>query len=298
MTKIDIHEAITARMIAALERGTVPWHKPWSATRGRPRSMSTGRPYSGVNTFLLGLTAMEQGYASPWWGTYRQIKDLGGQVRKDEESTLVVFYKTAQVRSRDADAGDEMKSIPVLRYFRVFNASQADGLPARFFPEPGEGDQEITSSQAVLGGYIATGPQLQHSASSRACYNPAADVIALPLRSQFKTPEGYYSTAFHECGHSTGHPARLNRPGIAEFDEFGSTKYAKEELTAEMTAAILCAGTGIEGQFEQSAAYVADWLGALKNDHKLVVLAAAAAQKAADLITGHSAADARELVAA
>ena len=281
-----VHQIITERMIAALERGTVPWRKPWQAAAGRPRSMSTGQPYRGMNVFLLGLTAAEEGYSSPFWGTYRQIGDLGGQVRTGERSTLVVFWKQAQAEQRDPQTGElTLKQLPVLRYYRVFNATQADHLPERFHPAPGEHSQ-ISRPQAVLDGYLARGPKLVHVAGDRADYHPVTDTIRLPLRSQFRTGEGYYATAFHEAGHSTGHPLRLGRPGIAAFDHFGSDKYAREELVAQMSSSVLCAQTGIEEPeiFENSASYIAGWLSALNHDTRLVVTAAAQAQRACDLI--------------
>ena len=138
----------------------------------------------------------------------------------------------------------------------------------------------------MLDGYLARGPKLVHVAGDRADYHPATDTIRLPLRAQFRTAEGYYATAFHEAGHSTGHPIRLNRPGIAAFDHFGSGKYAREELVAQMTSSLLCAQTGIDNPetFENSASYIAGWLSALNNDTRLVITAAAQAQRACDLI--------------
>src|SRR6516164_7456375 len=163
-----IHQIVTERMIAALQRGTIPWRKPWHAATGRPRSMSTGQPYRGVNLFLLSLTAGEEGYASPYWATYRQISTLGGQVRKGERSTLVVFWKRAETEQRDPQTGEvTVRAVPVLRYYRVFNAHQADGLPDRFYPAPGE-HQPIAAPQAVLDGYLARGPRLVHMAGDRA----------------------------------------------------------------------------------------------------------------------------------
>jgi len=280
-----VHRIVTERMIAALQRGTVPWRKPWQAAAGRPRSMSTGAPYRGVNVFLLGLTAAEEGYGSPFWGTYRQIAGLGGQVRKGERSALVVFWKHAQAGHRDPQTGElTARSLPVLRYYRVFNAAQADHLAERFHPTPGE-HSEISQPQAVLDGYLACGPELVHVAGDRSDYHPATDTIRLPLRSQFRTAEGYYATAFHEAGHSTGHPSRLNRPGIAAFDHFGSGKYAREELLAQMTSSLLCAQTGIDNPetFDNSASYIANWLTALNNDTRLVITAAAQAQRACEV---------------
>jgi antirestriction protein ArdC len=281
-----IYRMVTERMIAALRRGTVPWHKPWQADTGRPRSMSAGQPYRGINVFLLALAAAEDGYGSPFWGTYRQIGGLGGQVRKGEHSTPVVFWKRAEVEERDPQTGElTVKQLPVLRYYRVFNAAQAGHLPQRFYPAPGE-HSEIRQPQAVLDGYLARGPKLVHAAGDRADYHPATDTIRLPLRAQFHTGEGYYGAAFHEAAHSTGHPNRLNRPGIAGFDHFGSGKYAREELVAEMSSSILCAQTGIDSPqiFENSASYIANWLTALNHDTRLVITAASQAQRACDVI--------------
>ena len=163
--------------------------------------MSTGQPYQGANLFLLALTTAEEGYGSPFWGTYRQIGDLGGQVRKGERSTLVVFWKKTQDKHRDPQTGElTVKHLPLLRYYRVFNAAQADDLPDRFYPAPGE-HSEIQKPQAVLDGYLVRGPKLVHVAGDRADYHPATDTIRLPLRSQFRT------------GGATT-PPRSTRPGI------------------------------------------------------------------------------------
>jgi antirestriction protein ArdC len=180
---------------------------------------------------------------------------------------------------------DATRTVPVLRYFRVFNADQADNLPQKFHPEPGTFAQ-ITEPQVVLDGYLRGGPRLEHVAGDRADYHWRADTIRLPLPGQFHTPAGYYATAFHECAHSTGHQSRLARPGIVGFDHFGSDRYAKEELVAQMTSSILCAQTGIDTseEFTNSASYISSWLQALQDDKRLVVSAAAQAQRASDMV--------------
>jgi antirestriction protein ArdC len=249
-------------------------------------SMTTGQPYRGVNVFLLGLAVAEEGYRSRYWGTYRQITQLGGQVRRGEQSTLVVFWKPVEIADRDPLTGElSAKQIPVLRYYRVFNATQADHLPDRFHSAP-EQDTQLRAPQAMLDGYLGGGPMLRHVAGDRAAYQPATDTIRLPLRSQFRSAEHYYATAFHEAAHSTGHPSRLDRPGIAAFDHFGSDRYAREELVAEMTSSVLCAETRIDNPelFDNSASYLAGWLAALNGDRTLVIAAAAQAQRACDLI--------------
>ena len=290
--RADLYQQVTDRITAALQAGTIPWRQPWTAARGRPASMSTGRAYRGVNILLLGLAAADRGYASPWWGTYRQIAGLGGQVRRGETSVQVVFWKQLQARDpeahdQDADAG-QRRTVPLLRAFRVFNAEQASHLPARYRAPVTAGPELAGQARDVLAGYLAAGgPGLVHAAGAGPSYSPARDQITLPAPAQFAAPEAYWSTAFHEAAHSTGHPSRLNRPGVAAFDHYGSGRYAREELIAEIAGAMLAAATGAATQAslrDDTAAYVVGWLGALGNDRKLVVTAASQAQHAADRV--------------
>jgi len=257
--------------------------------------MSTGRPYRGVNVFLLGLTAQSEGYTSPWWGTYRQLAELGGQVRKGQKSSMVVFWKMLHVPDRESAEG-KTKVIPLLEYFNVFNAEQADGLPARYYPGPAASLPVAESAEVIIKSYLTRpgSPVLARDGGDRAYYVPATDMIHLPADGAFDSVAERYSTTFHEMGHSTGHPSRCNRPGIAAIDHFGSDRYSREELCAEMTSAMLCAVSAVEtdGTFTNSAAYIASWLRVLKADAKLAVVAAGQAQRACDWITGTTYSDA------
>jgi antirestriction protein ArdC len=289
--RTDLYAEVTGRIIAALEAGTVPWRDPWEATAGRPTSMSTRRPYQGVNAILLGLAAGERGYRSRWWGTYRQIGELGGQVRRRERSVQVVFWKQLDRgdpgEHADGEAG-EVRRMPLLRAFRVFNAEQADHLPDRFRAAEAAGPELAGQPADVLAGYLAAGgPRLVHAAGAGPHYDTGRDQIVLPAPGQFPTREAYYATAFHEAAHSTGAPTRLNRPGVAEFDHFGSGRYAREELIAEIGGAMLCTATGTVTEAslrDDSAAYIAGWLKALGDDRRLVVIAASQAERAADRV--------------
>lgn len=279
-----VYEIVTDKVIAALESGTVPWVKPWDPTIGAPRSMNGNRPYRGVNIFLLGLTASAHGYSSPYWGTYKHIGDLGGQVRKGEKSTLVTFFK----RVTRKDENGEPQSFFMLRYFSVFNAEQADDLPERFYSAPvGGGDHSpIAEAEAIVAAYPAP-PTIEHG-DSAAYYRPASDLIRMPDPEAFVSTESYYSTLFHEMIHSTGHSKRLNRDTLNQAVTFGTPSYSKEELVAEMGAAMLCGVAGIDNEagVNQSAAYIRSWLSVLKGDPKMVVQAAGKAQRAADHILG------------
>jgi antirestriction protein ArdC len=287
-TRTDLYQEVTDRITAALEAGTIPWRQPWHPAAGRPVSMSTGRPYRGVNVLLLGLAAADRGYASPWWGTYRQITELGGQVRRGEHSVQVVFWKQLELTADPGQDGAQVRRVPLLRAFRVFNAGQADGLPARYHATETAEPDLAGQPHDVLDGYLAAGgPKLVHAEGAGPCYDPARDQITLPAPAQFPTRTAYYATAFHEAAHSTGHPHRLNRPGVTAFDHYGSGRYAREELTAEISGAMLCAATGTATDAslqDDTAAYIAGWLHALSDDRKLIITAASHAERAADLV--------------
>lgn len=295
-----VYEIVTEKILAALAAGVAPWHKTWSCPGGggsMPTSMSTKRAYRGANVFLLWVAAGPAGYGSRWWGTYDQIKARGGQVRKGERSTLVIFWKRIERRAEGEDGDDEKVTRGfLLRYFAVFNEQQADWPDGSPFAEPAEEgtDEEkrsrrLESAEEVVRGY-KDGPPIQHG-GDRAYYAPATDVIRLPEFDSFESPESYYSTAFHEVTHSTGHAKRLGREGVVDLGpghRFGSESYAKEELVAELGAAFLCAEAGIENAatLESSAAYLKNWSSKLRSDPRLFVSAAAQAQRAADLVLG------------
>lgn len=286
-----IYELVTERVIAKLEAGTAPWQKPWTAAAGGvPVSLSSRKPYRGINVFLLAIAAADGGYRSNWWGSHKQIQKLGGHVREGEKSTIVVFWKRLPIEERDPETGNKVKKvIPLLRYYRVWNAEQCDGLPEKYqAPAEVSGTfAEHKDAERIIKEYLGRegAPSLRYG-GDRAFYLDSANLIQLPAREDFHSEEEFYSTAFHEATHSTGAPQRLNRKGIAEFDHFGSEKYAKEELVAEMGSAILQAVTGIEVTFDNSANYIANWLQRLRDDKKLVVQAAAQAQRAVDYILG------------
>jgi antirestriction protein ArdC len=268
-----IYDQVTERIIALLEQGTVPWRKPWTVQTGLPRNLITKKPYRGINTFLL----HSMHYESPFWLTYRQAMELGSHVRKGEKSCPVVFWK--QLELEDKNTGDKEK-IPLLRFYSVFNVAQCEGLK-----NAPTAETTVSQPEAILAA-MPQRPEIKHG-MAMACYSPVMDTVSMPDRARFEKDAGYFATLFHELIHSTGHPSRLNRPTLTESAGFGSNPYCKEELVAEMGAAFLCGHTGIgEMVLENSAAYVQNWLTQLQNDRKLIVQAAAQAQRAADFILG------------
>jgi len=286
MSKDLAYQIVTDRLVALLERGVAPWRKTWKAT-DVPRSMSSGKPYKGFNVFMLMATSMVNGYSSPWWGTFKAVKDRGGNVRKGEKSTPVVFWKFLDIEDKETG---ETRKVPMLRYFNVFNADQCDGLNMAADGNPASAEP-IASAEDLFEG-MPNRPEVRFG-GDEAFYSPLLDQIQLPLRSSFVSPESFYATAFHEMVHSTGHESRLNRRGSDVPRHFGDPDYSREELVAEMGAAFLCALAGIERETEEnSAAYLASWIKVLKGDPKMAVVAAGAAQKAADYISRNGAEDA------
>lgn len=269
--KGDIYQQITDKIIIALEAGTAPWVKPWAAL-GAPRNAITKREYSGINTVLLAMTE----FSSNQWLTYNQAKDAGGQVRKGEKGTTVVFFKPLNIKDKANEEND--KIIPLLKTFTVFNTQQIDGLSERFTQAITPQISEFEDNQAAE--LMLSQAEIIYG-SNRACFIPSRDEIHLPNKTEFKSIPDFYATALHELTHWTGHTSRLAR----DFNgRFGDASYAFEELVAELGAAFLCAHSGVDGQL-QHGSYIASWLKVLKNDKKAIFTAAAAARRAAEFLT-------------
>ena len=276
----DIYAAVTDRIVQQLEKGVVPWRKPWTGVRSGAISGATGKPYSLLNQMLLAKAGE--------WYTWNQIQALGGKVRKGEKSSMVVFWKQTPVKDEDPATGEQIeRMIPVLKYFNVFHIDQLDGIEAKTIDPEAIDPATDTAADAIIAGYIQrSGVELEHRKGDEAFYSPSVDRVVLPLREQFPSMAEYYSTAFHELTHSTGHSSRLDRISRRAF--FGNEDYSREELVAEIGAAALLNHCGIEtaDSFKNSASYIQSWLRALRNDKKLIISAAGAAAKAFELITG------------
>jgi antirestriction protein ArdC len=273
-------EIITDRILKALDEGTIPWRKPWKCG-GAPRNLITGKPYRGLNIFL---TVM-QGYESPYWLTYRQAQERGGQIRKGEKGTPVIFWNWQTRQVPDTKGAIEEKDMPFMRYYTVFNLQQIDGLQLGHEPET---FAPVASCEDVIKN-MPQSPAIEHG-FAQACYVPSTDVVKMPSRTSFHKESGYYTTLFHELTHSTGHASRLNRKTITEKARFGDEKYSKEELVAELGAAFLCGHTGIEQEtIENSATYIKSWRDKIAEDKRLIISAASQAQRAADFIIGKQA---------
>jgi len=279
--KTDLYTRVTDRILAELDAGTRPWVKPWTTTAGRvsrPRR-ANGTPYRGINVLLLWAEAVDQGYSSSTWMTYKQAQALGAQVRKGEAGALVV-YADRFTKTETTDKGEEVeREIPFLKGYTVFNVDQIDGLPEAVRPAPSPALPPVIPLDQAEAFFKATGADIRHG-GDRAYYAPGLDRIQLPRPEAFRSAEAYAATKAHELVHWTGHPARLAR---TFGQRFGDDAYAFEELVAELGAAFVCADLGLAPEVrDDHAAYLAHWLKVLKADKRAIFSAATHAQRAAD----------------
>lgn len=293
--KASLHADVTAQIIAELETGRLPWVQPWETIGlppGLPRNAVSGRHYSGINVLLLWLRTIEQGHASHGWLTYRQCARLGGQVRRGEHGSCVIYVDRRMPRGEEARAVEEereARQVLFLRRFVVFNADQCDGLPtdmagARVVSRESNGVAsadgfEVERDPLADGVIAATGADFRIG-GDRAYYAPGGDYVQVPLRELYRHPLDWYRTAFHELGHWTGHASRLARE---QGGRFGDAWYAREELVAEMTSAFVCAELGITPSVRH-ADYLGAWLDLLRADDRAILRAAGQASRAAALI--------------
>ena len=284
---MNVYEIVTEKIVKLLEQGIVPWRRPWTST-GLPRNLVSKKPYRGVNVFLLSASK----YVSPFWLTMRQANELGGHIRKGEESTAIVFWKIDEAKqsTEDLDADEKTRRRFLLRFYRVWNLEQCE-LPQSVLDKLPKMETHqhdpIEAVEKIIAG-MPNPPEIVRG-GSKAFYSLLTDRITLPPRELFISAEEEAATETHELIHSSGSEKRLAREGICEAAPFGSPVYSKEELTAELGAAYLCAEAGISNAvIANQAAYVAGWLEKLRDDRELLIHAAAQAQKAADFILNRS----------
>jgi len=280
MSKIDIKQQVTDKIIAHLESNHGSWEKPFFSV-GADSNIKSNKPYRGINTLLLAMA----GYNSSYWGTYKQWQEIGGNVIKGQKATHIVFFK--HIVKEDASGGVP-DNFFMMRGYSVFNLEQVEGIEEGRFKES-EAKVSFSDFPAAESLMLDSGIKIKHSNSDRAFYTSTEDFVHLPNKENFKATktstalECYYSTAFHELGHATGHATRLNRK---LGNRFGSKPYAGEELIAELTSAMLCTITGVSQSVRlDHVKYLQSWLEVLKEDKNAIFTAAAAAQKAADFLT-------------
>ncbi|MEJ8859966.1 zincin-like metallopeptidase domain-containing protein [Variovorax robiniae] len=303
---MDVRQAITDRIIAMLEKGGNVFRERWTraASRGMPRNGKTGAPYHGANVLLLWDAAIEHGYASNVWLTYKQAASMGAQVRRGERAVLCAHFERKAMRNPGAseidssasgashgegegdasDRGHDGRSgVLLCTPFWLFNVAQIDGLPASTaLPAPDRqawaDGSAIEGAMRFIGGCHAN---IQHG-YLRAAYSPSADRILMPDVDRFTSPQAYCATALHELVHWTGHEKRLNR---SFGQRFGDAAYAFEELVAELGCAFVLGHIGlVDATIEGHAAYLDNWLQVLRNDRTAIFTAARHAGEAFEFI--------------
>ena len=295
----DYHQEFAAALKAQIAQGVAPWQQPWKPGERRlPKNIQTDKPYRGGNSVYLSVTQTAMGYSDHRWATYKQIKDMGGQVRKGEKATHVLFYKFDDEREKtqagapdtpasspEGKAERESTRPPMVRCYAVFNVEQADGLTLERTGDDLTTEPEWKAHQTAERVIQESGIHVAHVRGDRAFYNLHTDTVTLPEREQFASANGYYQTALHELGHATGHPARMDRDTLtAGAGHFGSTEYAREELRAEMSAMMTGERVGVGHDGSRGAAYVKGWLKAIDDDPKEIYKAAADAQNISDYL--------------
>jgi antirestriction protein ArdC len=294
--KRDVYRKVTDAIINAIEQGVGNWRMPWH-TSGRyafsPINVASKKPYRGINTVCLWATAQAKGYERGEWATYQQWQERGGQVRKGEKATTVVFWKFANESAESQDDNESPKSSRLLftRGYSVFNAAQVDGYTPTAdadVPMP----ERIAHAETFFG---AIGANVRHG-GNQAFYAPATDHIQMPPFGAFTENLGYYSTLAHEHTHWTAPTSRCDRQ---LGKRFGDSAYAAEELIAELGAAFTCAHLGLSTEpREDHASYIQSWLKVLKADSRAIFTAASKAQQATDWLIARAGESARVEVAA
>jgi len=288
-----IYQSITSTMIELLEGikdNPQRWERPWiiSENGKGAHNAQSKRPYSGINQLILSYLCLKYDYQFNRWLTFKQVSDLGGKVKKGEKSTMIMFSKML-VRKEINDLIEEdhqeqeisIRRKFMLTYYNVFNVSQCEGLDPNFYIPYVKAETDIHIIDLAENIIKNCNAKIQYCEQNEAFYSGSLDLINLPLRSQFKSVASFYQTVFHEIGHWTGHPDRLNRK---LFNLFGSVDYAREELTAEMCSIFVNSLCGIDIIIKNSAVYIDDWLQVLKNDNKAFLRSTMQAQTAANYI--------------
>ena len=276
---MTVYEVITERILEQLESGVVPWRRPWTMVESK--NVATGKKYRGINAITL---------PGGFFGTFAQVKALGGNVKKGVHGFPVVFFSFpdhAKEKEEEKEEGKEDgRTAPIIRYYHVFRIEDCEGIEMKPIQAEEGKPSSIETAETIVQG-MPNRPNIVERASKEAFYSPSTDTVQIPDRNQFPRIEEFYSTLFHELSHSTGHENRLCRKTLTTAAAFGSADYGKEELVAEFGASFLCGAAQIDNTtIKNSASYIANWKKAIKADSKLVLQAAGLGQKAADYILG------------
>ena len=271
--KNKVYEIITNRIIEGLQTKKT-WLKGWISQM--PKNAITKKTYSGINLLLLSLND----YSSPYFLTYKQARQLKGYVKQGEKATIIIYWKIKETEKNLENGEIKKEAVPILRYYKVFNLKQCEGIEIK---ENKEEFNPVEKCEDIISNYKDK-PEIKQG---QPCYINSLDLIRIPNKNDFLSKEEYYSALFHELTHSTGNEKRLNREGVAKAVNFGSDKYSKEELIAELGNAFLCATGGIANKvIDNQQAYINNWIDVFRKDKKILIQASRQAQRSTDYIIG------------
>ena len=273
-----IYQEVTDQIIQELEKGAAPWIKPWKSDNTCEKNIVSKKEYNGINRLILGMMTHFKGYQSPYYGSFKQWQEMGGTVKKGEKGIKIVFYKPVSKESITPTGDVEKSAYACLKTYYVFNADQVEGIE---ISKPVIEPRVYNPAPALDDRILKTGANIKHGGGS-AFFSPTGDFIGMPNRDTFQDDSSYYATILHELTHWSGAKNRLDRDMGGKF---GSSKYAFEELVAELGAAFLCQDYSIQGELRH-AGYIQNWLTCLKENNQAIFKAAALAQKAADYLNG------------
>ncbi len=265
-----VYEILQEKILEKLEEGVVPWRRTWKESGGYPKNIITNKAYKGFNHMML----MCQGKSSPYWMTFNQIKQLKGKLKEGEGKNYAIITYWKMLESKNDD-GTVEKRFPMIRYYRVYNLDQTEGITPKWENETPKYDNDPIANCEQIVSEMRELPEMQWGMNP--CYMPSPDKIGMPKIDKFETAQEYYAAYFHEMAHSTKHMQRMNRD---------KHTYAKEELIAEMSACFLCGMAGIDTQtIDNQASYLKTWAERIRGENvKMIVQAASEAQKVSDWI--------------
>lgn len=287
----NIYKEITDKIIEGLKQGFIPWKKTW--TTYTHCNIISLKPYNGVNILLLNLACWNKGYQSNLWVTYNQAKTLGGNVKKGEKGTNIVYFQLIEKKNNGEvkNEGDKKEYFPLLRTYSVFNLEQCENINLnKTKVSPRIKIEEIVEAETIIEGYKDR-PEIIREMVDIPHYNYETDIIRVP--NSFNNANSYYSVLFHEIIHSTGHTSRLNRN--FRKDE-SKEEYSEEELVAEIGSCFLSSKAGIEDveTEKNSIAYIQGWIKVFENNERILVTASSKARKAVDYVLGVKESDTKE----
>ena len=285
---VNVYQMVTDRIIEELQKGVVPWKKPWGGVIRGAVSYETGNPYSLLNQILLGVSGE--------YLTFIQCKKFGGKIKKGAKSKFVVFYSMVENKNIETvhdDGSVTYAKYPMLRYYNVFHIDDCEGIESKIKSVESKSFNPNEEAENIINGYLERDKKLKLRIiqSNSAYYSPTFDEVILPLKEQFVSESEFYSTAFHELTHSTMPAYRCDRKQEDKVAAFGTEEYSREELVAEIGSAMLCnhCGIDIESTFKNSVAYIQSWIKKLKNDNRMIVWAASRAEKSTNYILNNQA---------